>query len=85
MNVDENTSGPSTNLKMPLFIKLEEVSLSQNSNHGDKIGYLNKLRMLANNVIYNHKEKFLLEVAWLMHFMVVYNTQWVQTKLFTIF
>ena len=85
MNVDENTSRPSTNLKMSLFIKLEEVFLSQNSNHGDKIGYWNKLRMLANKVTYNHQEKFLLEVAGLMHFMVVYNTQRVQTKLSTIF
>jgi len=39
LNIDANTSGPSTNLKMPLFVKLEEVFLSQNSNHGDKIGY----------------------------------------------
>jgi len=41
--------------------------------------------MLANKVIYNHQEKFLLEVAGLMYFMVVYNTQRVQTKLSTIF
>jgi len=41
--------------------------------------------MLANKVIYNHQEKFLLEVAGLMHFMVVYKTQRVQTKLSTIF
>ncbi|VYS53424.1 unnamed protein product [Arabidopsis thaliana] len=69
LNVEAD--GPSTNLKMPLFDKLEEALLSQDSDHGDKISYLTELRMLTNKFIYNHKEEFLLEVPGLMDFTVV--------------
>ena len=40
---------------MPLFDKLEEALLSQDSDHGDKICYLTELKMLTNKVIYNRK------------------------------
>ncbi|EFH55077.1 hypothetical protein ARALYDRAFT_901108 [Arabidopsis lyrata subsp. lyrata] len=62
LNVDADAVGPSTNLKMTLFEKLEEGFLCQGSNHGDKIGYLTELRMLTYKFIDNHKGKFLLEV-----------------------
>ena len=69
LNVEAD--GPSTNLKMPLFDKLEEALLSQDSDHGDKICYLTELKMLTNKVIYNHKGECLLEVPGLMDFTVV--------------
>jgi len=60
-------------LKMPLFDKLEEALLSQDSDHGDKICYLTELKMLTNKVIYNHKGECLLEVPGLMDFTVVFK------------
>ncbi|CAH8263471.1 unnamed protein product [Arabidopsis lyrata] len=73
LNVEADVDGPSTNLKMPLFDKLEEALLSQDSDHGDKIGYLTELRMLTNKVIYNYKGECLLDLPGLLDFTVVLN------------
>ncbi|XP_019085648.1 PREDICTED: protein CHROMATIN REMODELING 35-like [Camelina sativa] len=71
LNVDSNTDGLPMDLKMPLFDQLEDALLRQDSDHGDKIGYLTELKMLTNKVIYNHQGQFLLEVPRLMDFTVV--------------
>ncbi|XP_019096444.1 PREDICTED: protein CHROMATIN REMODELING 35-like [Camelina sativa] len=52
-------------------LDLEEALLSQDSDHGDKIGYLTELRMLTNKIIYNHNGEFLHEDPGLMDFTVV--------------
>ncbi|KAL1224702.1 Protein CHROMATIN REMODELING 35 [Cardamine amara subsp. amara] len=66
--VDDEADGPST---IPLFGKLEESFLCQDTDDSDKSGYLTELRKLTNKVIYNHKGEFLLEVPSLMDFTVV--------------
>ncbi|XP_010431612.1 PREDICTED: protein CHROMATIN REMODELING 35-like [Camelina sativa] len=53
------------------IIDLELALLNQDSDHGDKIGYLTELRMLTNKVIYNHNGEFLREDPGLMDFTVV--------------
>ncbi|XP_019093383.1 PREDICTED: protein CHROMATIN REMODELING 35-like [Camelina sativa] len=53
------------------LMDLEEALLSQDSDHGDKIGYLTELRMLTNKIIYNHNGEFLHEDPGLMDFTVV--------------
>lgn len=74
LNADVDADGASTNLKVPLFDKLEETILSQDTHHGDKIGCLTELRMLTRKIIYNHKGEHLLEVPCLMDFTVVLKT-----------
>ncbi|XP_010419326.1 PREDICTED: protein CHROMATIN REMODELING 35-like [Camelina sativa] len=53
------------------LMDLEEALLSQDSDHGVKIGYLTELRMLTNKIIYNHNGEFLREDPGLMDFTVV--------------
>lgn len=72
LNVDAaNVDGSSTDVKTSLFDQLEEAILSPFTDHGDKAGYLTELKMLTNNIIYNHKGEFLPEVPSLMDFTVV--------------